>query len=1090
MKAQILRPNWLCFVLAFSPMLAGARPVRYTVILADPPMARFEADSVSKPLAAPASRAALADHRGKILAAQETFRRALQARRIPVAGQVSGLLNAVFVTANEDQLAAIEAMPGVVRVVEDRPLKRTMVKAGDLHRLGEAWRNLGGETNAGAGVRIAVLDTGIDHQHPAFGDDAMPAIPAGFPRCREADCAFTNRKVIVARSYVDRLEDADVPEISRPDDKSARDRVGHGTAVAMVAAGVRHMSPLGSVAGVAPGAWLGNYKIFGSPGVNDVAFDRAAIAALDDAVNDGMDIAVLSFGRSAIWSPSQRGSACDIPGNQPCDPLADAVENASARMLVVVAAGNDGDIGTNSPFAYNSIHTPASAPSALAVGATTNSQRYRIPVRVTGDGVPAGLQLIEALFGQDTRRLETALQAPVRDAAAIQDQGLACSPLPNGSLQGAIAVVQRGQNECSFAVKVRNAQRAGAVAVLVEQRSPSNFVFPMGNLADTGIPALMIGSTAGQALRAFLRDNADRVATIEPSPVAVGFDPDFVAFFSSLGPSIGEGAVKPEVAAVGYPLYMATQRFDPNGDLYSPSGYVAAQGTSFSAPIAAGAAAMFKQRFRTATPAQVKSAVVNTANPAVDDMDGDRVVRADVHAVGAGKVNAEETARTNLTVRESSVSFGYLTTTTVFPVGRALNLTNHSNAALNVRLASEGTAGLARVVLAETTFTLAANSARVVNVRLEGMRPAPGSYQGFITVTGGASALRVPFTYLVSDNTAANIVPLRAYDFVGETGKAIRPLFKVVDRFGVPVQGVSVTWLNDQIRGGGRVDAAFGNTDRLGIHEARLILGSQVGDQEFVAEAGGLKVRYTGRARLAPVIATDGVVNAASNQVGRGVAPGSYVAIYGRSLSEAFRIATTASLPLSLASVSVSFDAPGARSYPGRVYFVSDGQVNVQVPWELQGLNSVQMKVSIGDTSGTLYTVPLNDYSPALFEIPDPSGTIGAAALDENFRIVSSANALQRGRPGQLYCNGLGPVSNAPPTGEPSPASPLAANRELPAVTIGGRPAQVLFSGLTPSSVGLYQINIVPASDTPTGLQPVVITVGGVSSKPVNIAIR
>ena len=97
------------------------------------------------------------------------------------------------------------------------------------------------------------------------------------------------------------------------------------------------------------------------------------------------EIAILSFGRPAEWLQNDRGSTCDLAGTQPCDPFADAVQNASSRMLVVVAAGNAGDLGTNSPFAYNSVQTPAVAPAALAVGATTNSQRYRIPIRLTGD---------------------------------------------------------------------------------------------------------------------------------------------------------------------------------------------------------------------------------------------------------------------------------------------------------------------------------------------------------------------------------------------------------------------------------------------------------------------------------------------------------------------------------------------------------------------------------------------------------------------------------------------------------------------------------------------------------------------------------
>ena len=913
-------------------------------------------------------------------------------------------------------------------------------------------------------------------------------MPAGYPRCSGSDCAYTTAKVIVARSYVDRLELAGTPVDSRPDDRSPRDRVGHGTAVAMVAAGVRHASPLGQISGVAPKSYLGNYKIFGSPGVNDVTFTSAVVAALDDAVNDGMDIAVLSFGRPAEWLQSDRGSVCNLSGTDPCDPLAAAVENASARMLVVVAAGNDGDLGSSSVFAYNTIQTPATAPSALAVGASTNSQHYRIPVRVAGDA-PAELQTIQALFG-DGPRIGSALRAPLRDAAAVQDGGLACSPLANGSLAGSIAIVQRGNNECTFTTKINNAQKAGAVGVLVEQRDGVNFLFPMGSLGETGVASAMIGSTAGKALRAFLGANPGREATIEPLPLALPFDSNFVAYFSSLGPSINNGAVKPEVAAVGYPLYMATQKYDPNGELYAPNGYVSSQGTSFAAPIAAGTAALFKQRYPSATPAQVKSAVVNTATGDIDDInESDRVVAASVNAVGAGKVDALGSATTTVTARETVLSFGYLASNTSFPITRTLTLFNHGNAAANIRVQVEGANNLAaRLALSDTTFTLAAGASRAVTVRLEGTRPAPGSYSGIVTISGGATALRVPYSFLVGDGSAFNMVPIRGYAFNGEVSKTIRISFKVLDRYGVPVANAPVTWFGDRIRGGAKilsyapVDASKAPiTDELGIHEAEVQLGAQVGEQELVAGVGTSTMSFLGRSKLAPSILTDGVVNAASNQVGRGIAPGSYAAIYGSALSGAFKIASTPYLPLSLAGVSVSFDTANGQSYPGRLHFASDGQVNVQVPWELQGLNSVQMKVSIGDVSGALYTVPLNDYSPGMFE---------GAALDEQFRVVTGDNPWQRGRPGQIYCNGLGPVTNTPASGELSPSDPLAVSRVQPTVTIGGRPAQVLFSGLTPSSVGLYQINLVPASDTPTGLQPVVITVNGIASKPVNIAIR
>src|SRR5262249_10329018 len=147
-----------------------------------------------------------------------------------------------------------------------------------------------------SGVKIAILDSGIDQTHPAF-QDASLAMPAGFPKCTTGDCAFTNNKVIVARSYVSLLaagsDPANPAADSRPDDYSARDRSGHGTAVAMCAAGETNTGVV-TITGVAPKAYLGNYKIYGSPGVNDSTTDQIIITALDDAINDGMDIVSFS----------------------------------------------------------------------------------------------------------------------------------------------------------------------------------------------------------------------------------------------------------------------------------------------------------------------------------------------------------------------------------------------------------------------------------------------------------------------------------------------------------------------------------------------------------------------------------------------------------------------------------------------------------------------------------------------------------------------------------------------------------------------------------------------------------------------------
>jgi uncharacterized protein (TIGR03437 family) len=373
-------------------------------------------------------------------------------------------------------------------------------------------------------------------------------------------------------------------------------------------------------------------------------------------------------------------------------------------------------------------------------------------------------------------------------------------------------------------------------------------------------------------------------------------------------------------------------------------------------------------------------------------------------------------------------------------------------------------------------------------VRLEGSRPV-GLYEGDIQITGGAVPILVPFVFVVSDGIVGNGLPLRGDGFVGEPGERINLDFKLVDQFGAPVGGIAHTWRPGL--GGGRIEVASSQTDEIGIGFAEVILGPQIGRQEFFTRVGGTNLLFTGRARAPLSIETDGVVNAADLRVGPGIAPGSYMTIFGLNLSEAFLAANTPFLPYALAGVSVSFDVPGPRSLAGRLHFVSERQVNVQVPWELQGLNSAQIKVSIGDNSSALYTVPLNDYSPAAFEFDEPgTGRKLAAALDENFRLITSQNPVARGRVAQIYANGLGPVDNTPPSGEPSPAQPLGRTRVQPEVTIGGRPARVTFSGLAPGFVGLYQMNVEVAGDTPTGVQPLVITVGGVTSKSSNLPVN
>ncbi len=1044
---------------------AQGRLERYAIVLEAPPLALA------------------GDKADDSRAAQENVRAAIEARGVEVLHSTNRLVNAVYVRATERQAAELAGVFGVRRVTPMRPIHRALQKATELVNAPAAWNVVGGADRAGQGVKIGILDSGIDQNHPSL-KDTTSAIPAGYPKCRAADCDYTNHKVIAARSYADLLVIPEEAEISRPDDLSPRDRVGHGTAAATVAAGRESEGPAGKIRGVAPAAYLGNYKIFGSPGVNDSTFEDVVITALEDAVADGMDIVSLSFGAPALWAPADSGGVCGARANDPCDLLADAVEQAvKLGLTVVTAAGNDGDLGLQLPT-LNSIHSPGVAPSAITVGASTNGQGYY--AGVLPQGSDAGQRRLRALFGNGPKPAER-FTAPLRDVARLEDDGKACAPLTNGSLTGSVALILRG--DCALSIKVNHAQKAGAVGVIVHQ-SQSNSVTPMLGLRETGIPAMLIGKDDAAFLKTLLDRQPDRAVTLDPALKPEAWEADLVAYFSSQGPSIGDSLIKPEVSAVGTNLYMATQSYDPNGEMFDKSGYTVAQGTSFAAPMVAGAAAIARQRHPRLRPGQLKSLVVNTAADLLTDFDYDgNEIEAPWTAGGAGLLNVRDAARANLTVEPATLSFGVVSPASGTPA-RTLLFTNLTGSTLTLQFESRPNV----LSLAPSSLSIPANSSRELQVRLTGgSRTAAGAYEGEIRAGGGALPLRIPFLFVVKDNTPFNIFPLTGFDFNGVVNERLpgRLRFKVVDRNGAPVSGASVRW--GATLGDGHIgEEPMTRTDDLGIAEAVAFLGPRLGEQEFAAEAGNLTIYFTGMARLRPLIETNGVVNAASLRAGQGLAPGSYLTIQGRGLADSTQSPTTSYLPLSLSGVSVSFDVPSRKeSFPGRIAFVSESLINVQIPWELQGVNSVRMKVSLGAFSSALYTVPLNDYGPAAFEATEEgSGRLLVAARDQAMQTIGTANPARRGQTIVVHANGLGPVDNRPATGEPTPSSPVAAVRVRPEVTIGGRPAVVQSAVLTPNSIGLYHISVTIPEDAPAGLQPLVLTANGITAKSVTIPVQ
>src|SRR5262249_43280924 len=150
-------------------------------------------------------------------------------------------------------------------------------------------------------------------------------------------------------------------------------------------------------------------------------------------------------------------------------------------------------------------------PSAITVGATTNSHYMLEGVEVPGSDVPSNLQQISGVFGDGPAPIG-AVAAPLRDVTQLGDSGLACGPLAAGSLSGAFALILRGG--CSSVAKVENAQNAGAQGVIFYMDTQAAPARP-ANLFDTNIPAIMISNSSGVALKAFADANAGRRVLID-----------------------------------------------------------------------------------------------------------------------------------------------------------------------------------------------------------------------------------------------------------------------------------------------------------------------------------------------------------------------------------------------------------------------------------------------------------------------------------------------------------------------------------------------------------------------------------------------
>jgi subtilisin family serine protease len=655
---------------------------------------------------------------------QQSFktRARLLAPVMRVNAELRKLANAVSIEVDAGDLAAIAALPGVKQVELVRPYKALTDTSVALIGAPALWERIGGSSVAGEGMKIAILDTGIDITNPLFSGQGY-SFPEGYPKFNANNEQFTNRKVIVARSFI-------------ASSSSARDENGHGTNVAGIAAGnLGTETPLGAISGVAPRAYLGNYRVLDETGSGRNDFIADAVEA---AVDDGMDVINLSLG----------GGAQSTLGL-----LDRTIEAAVASGVVaVIAAGNSGAGGFEDEA---TIASPGIAPSAITVAAVTNGHTVGPVISVT-EPAPVSSEL--ARIGSINSN-EVALNNLESVPYVYADpQGRGCSPLPAGSLNGKIALIERGV--CNFDVKVNNADDAGAVAVIVFNRDKDepaaagsapggDFEFQMA-VPDTQIPSVFIGRSKGLALRDFLASNPG--ATISIAPFGSGSAiADVMADFSSRGPS-SLGALKPDVAAPGVTIYSGAVRTTPPGaerEVRDPSGFIAINGTSQATPHVAGAAALLKQLHPGWTPAQIKSALMNSASADVFN-DIEKTNRTGVLATGAGRVDLQRAGSISALFEPASLSFG-ITKFKKKTVARSIELkitstlegTNTFNISVETIQPDE------RVTIAPSvnTVTLAEGQTATVTVTITVVKKGERRHHtGYLLVTDSlGQTLRLPY---------------------------------------------------------------------------------------------------------------------------------------------------------------------------------------------------------------------------------------------------------------------------------------------------------------------------------------------------------
>lgn len=601
-----------------SPASAHANGAgRYIVTFADEPVASYTGYARGFPATQPA--------RGRKVnvrsAAAKAWSRHLTARHDAALAKVGATKiydytvtnNAVAAQLSAKQANQLAKTPGVLALSRDQlrhPDTSYSPEFLGLTAEGGLWSRFdGGQPKAGAGLVVGVLDTGIWPESGSFaGNTGIPVPSTWHGTCVSGEQfdknLHCNDKLVGARYYYAAFGKK---FIAKADYLSPRDGDGHGSHTASTAAGRANVPAsidgrsLGATSGMAPGAKVAAYKVcWSGKGVPDGCFNSDSVAAINQAVADGVDVINYSIGGT---------SESDV-----LDPVEQAFRAASnAGVFVASSAGNSGPGAStlDHPSPWLTTVAAATFRRAFNVVELGNGARY-VGASTTGT-LPTPTQVVTS--------------ASVKLAAATVVDANRCieGTLDPAKAAGKIVICDRGVND--RIAKGFEVKRAGGVGLVLANVSPNSI-----NGDYHPIPAVHVVQADGDAIKAYVAASGPsataRIVPLTTAELAAAPQVPEIAEFSSRGPSTTTGGdiLKPDIAAPGVDVLAAVAppfHFGRSFDFVS--------GTSMASPHIAGIGALIKARHPGWLPSEIKSAMMTSTSDTVSSAN-------DPFAQGAGFV--------------------------------------------------------------------------------------------------------------------------------------------------------------------------------------------------------------------------------------------------------------------------------------------------------------------------------------------------------------------------------------------------------------------------------------------------------------------